>query len=77
MNIFSKIKQKHTEMTVERRAKWFTLYAIISLIVYITSVCFVPAIFFVTILLAVFGVVVFGVYRGILAAMKPKKTSRW
>jgi phosphatidylglycerophosphate synthase len=77
MKLFSKIKQKHDEMTVERRAKWFTLYSIIALVAYITSVCFEPAIFFVTILLAVLGVIVFGVYRGILACITPKKTSRW
>lgn len=77
MNIFNKIKQKHTDMTVERRAKWFTLYTIIGLIVYFTAVAFVPDIFLVTILLAVLSVIIFGMYRGILSFIKPKKTSRW
>lgn len=77
MSLFGKIKQKHKDMTVERRAKWYTLYAFVGLITYVVACCMVPDIFILTWVFAVIGFIIWGVYRGILAFITPTKDRSW
>lgn len=77
MKLFDKIKQKHADMTPERRAKWYTLYSIVTFALYVCAVIAEPAIFILTLAVAFFGLIIYGIYRAILSLISPQRPKGW